>query len=325
MADFQLKFKRRKSAVLFFILAATLFLATVIVFVMDYALVEMRLRAPVVLENKIRHDAYNAFYAAMAELKEYTELDGSLYSPKQGWGSLLADGRAHLPEGLDCKVEIVDETGKLPLPSLKEDELEDLLYEMGFTESDADVVAQLILDWVDSDDSARFQGAEKDDYDSDAAFPPNRMMRSFDELRYVKDISKYFFDDSGQPNEAYEKFVSAVSILNTAAEVNFNTASELVLRALYKMDDLDFDTNIFDAINGETGGVRDGITWVTQKTELENRGATLPMRYVGVSAKILSIYVTVSRGVSKFTLTAVCTVSGNSISVNSLIEGARRN
>lgn len=316
--------KTRKAAVLFFILGATLFLATVIVFVMDYALVEMRLRVPVVYENKIRHDAYNAFYAAMAELKEYTTIDGSLYSPKQGWGSLLADGRARLPEGLTCKVEIVDETGKLPLPVLKESELEDLFYEIGFTESDASVVSQLLLDWVDSDDSARLQGAEKDDYDVDAAVPPNRMLRSFDELRYVKDISKYFFSEDGQPNETYEKFVSAVSILNTTGEVNFNTASELVLRALYKMDDIDFDNNIFDAISGDAAGVRDGITWVTQKTELENRGATLPLRYVGVSARILSIYVSVSRGVSKFTLTAVCSVSGNSITVNSLIEGGRR-
>lgn len=318
------KVRRRKASVLFFILGATLFLSTVIVFVMNYALVEMRLRAPIIFENSIRHDAYNVFYAAMAELKEYTSIDGSLYSPKQGWGSLLKDGRAKLPEGLKYNVEVVDETAKLPLASLKETELEALFYEMGFTESDASTVAQLFLDWVDEDDSAHLQGAEKDDYDTDVAVPPNRMIRSFDELRYIKDISQYFFDEGGQPNENYEKFVSAVSLLNTSGEVNFNTANELVLRALYKMDDIDFDINIFDAISGETSGVRDGITWVTQKTELENRGANLPMRYVGTSAKILSIYVTVNRGASKFILSAQCTVSGNSISVNSLLEGGHR-
>lgn len=314
----------RRAVVLFFILASIFFLSAVVVVIMRYALIEMRLRAPIVLENSIRFDAYNAFYAAMAELTEYATIDGGLYSPKQGWQNLLKDGRAELDEGLKCEVTVFDETSKLPLATLKETELEALFYEMGFSETDSNIVAELFLDWTDTDDSARLQGAEKDDYDADAAFPPNRMLRSFDELYYIKNLRDYFYDEFGQPNEFYEKFASAVSILNTSGLVNLNTAPELVLRALYKMDEVDFDQNIIDAINGESYADVNGVTWATTKSELESRGATLPLKYVGLEAKILSVYVTVSRGVSKYTLSAVCTVSKSNITVTSLIEGGVR-
>lgn len=316
--------RARRGSVLLFILGATLFLAAVVAVIMKYAIVEMKLRAPVVMGHSLRQDAFNCLYAAIAELKEYLEIDGGLYAPAQGWGSLLKDGRAGLPEGLSAEVAVVDETGKLPLSSLNEDQLEDLLYEMGFSEPVADEIAQLFLDWTDSDDIARTYGAEKDDYERGVAVPPNRMVRSFSELKYIRGFGEFFFGPDGEPNEMFLKFASAVSLENTSSEVNFNTASELVLRALYRMDDLDLDNSIMSAIKGETGVVDGGIYWLTSKDQITSRGASPPTRFVGVSARFIRIEVRVGRGVSNYRVTALCEVSEKSISVKSIIEGARR-
>lgn len=313
--------RKRKGSVMLFILGVALFLTGVIAVIMDYSVIEMKLRAPAVKEHSIRQDAYNGLYAAIAEIKEYLEIDGALHSPLQGWGELLSDGRAMLPKGSKIEAKAVDETAKLPLSSLKEEELEALFYEMGFSETDCNYIAQKFLDWTDSDDSARIDGAEKDDYDDDEAMPPNRAVRTLAELKYVKDLYPYFFLENGEPNEMYEKLASAASVENTGENVNFNTANELVLRAIYKMDEINFDTNIFDAIQGKTGGVSDGEYWLSSAADISSRGANPPLRYVGVDAKFLRIEVSARRGVLTYRITALCEVDGSSLSVKKIYEG----
>ncbi|MBO7521920.1 MAG: general secretion pathway protein GspK, partial [Opitutales bacterium] len=307
-----------------FILGAILFLSGVIAVVMEYSIVEMKLRAPCAKETSIRQDAYNGLYAAIAELSEYLEIDSGLHSPRQGWGDLLKDGRAMLPKTSKIEARVVDETGKLPLEKLSEEELEALLYEIGFSESECNFIAQKFLDWTDSDDSARIDGAEKEDYDDNDALPPNRPIRSFDELKYIKDLGAYFFLADGQPNEMYEKLISAASLENTGSDVNFNTANELVLRAIYKMDEVKFDANIFDAIAGKTGGISDGVYWLTSAADISSRGANPPLRYVGADAKFLRLEISASRGVAAYRITALCEVSGSSLKITGLYEGFLR-
>lgn len=313
--------RKRRASVMLFILGVALFLTGVITVILDYSVVEMKLRAPYVKEHSIRQDAYNGLYATIAEIKEYLEIDDAFHSPLQGWGAILKDGRAMLSSGVKIEAKIVDETGKLPLSNLKEEELEALLYEMGFSETDCNYIAQKFLDWADDDDSARIDGAEKEDYNDHEAMPPNRAIRTLAELRYVKDLYQYFFLENGEPNEMYEKLASAVSLENTGDEVNFNTANELVLRAIYKMDEINFDTNIFDVIQGKTGGVTDGQYWLSSESDISSRGANPPLRYVGVYAKFLRIEISAVRGISNYRITAICEVDGSSLSIKKLYEG----
>ena len=314
----------RRGSVMIFVLGAALFLTGVIAVIMDYAITEMKLRAPSAKENSIRQDAYNCLYAAIAELAEYMEIDGELHSPLQGWGGLLKDGRAMLPKNLQVEARVVDETGKLPFEKLSEEELEALLYEMGFSESDCNFIAQRLLDWTDSDEAARIDGAEKDDYDDTLALPPNRPMRTFAEIKYIKDLYPYFFTEGGQPNEMYEKLASAASLENKGSDVNFNTAGELALRAIYKMDEIVFDTNIFDAISGKTGGISDGKYWLSSASDISSRGANPPLRYLGASVKYMRLEILVSRGISTYRIAALCRPSGSSLDIVKINEGFLR-
>ena len=310
----------RRGAVLIFILYATLFLSVMIVYIVRYASDEIRMRAPNIYYSDLRHDAYNVLYAAFSELKEYKETDGGYYSYGQGWATLAADGRAMLPKGLNVKVAVTDENAKLPLSKLTAEQLAALLYEMGLPEANLQEISNTIVDWMDTDDAVLPSGAEKEDYDPESALPPNRIMRSLNELKHVKEASHYFFDESGRPNDYYKMFASAVSPYSDT--VNLNNASELVLRALFKMDEIDFDENLPRALRGETGGVSDGIYWVKNVAEIGNRGASVPLKYAGAQSKILRLDVEASRGLGAFRLTAYCDVS-DSLKVVQIIEGGK--
>ncbi len=314
--------KKRSASVLIFILFATLFLSVIIVYVMKYAVVEMRLRAPIITENSIRHEAYNVLYSAISELTEYVELDKALYSFEQGWGALCADGRAHLPASIKYKVVVSDETAKLPLQSLSSKQLQALFYELELPESELKSLADRFIDWTDKDDNKSIDGAEKDDYEMDGPMPPNRPLRSFSELKNIDKFAEYFFDEKELPNETYKKIVSAVSLYTTGT-VNFNNTSELVLRALFKMDETEYDNNILPAIKGEMGTIIDGVTWVKSAAELSSRGTSLPSKFQGFTANLIKIDVYVSRGVSFYKISALCEISSNSVTVKELYEGGK--
>ena len=311
----------RPAAVLIFILYATLFLSVLLVYVMRSASLEVRLRAPIIYAAEMRHQAYNAMYAALTELREYKEMDEGLYAYEQGWGSLCSDGRAMLPKDLKVNVTVTDESAKLPLRSMSPEQLEALLYEMGLPQGNLQEISNTILDWMDGDDDVMPSGAEKDEYDSEGALPPNRPMRSFTELKFVKEAGFYFFDENGFPNDYYRMFASSVS-LYTEDEVNLNNASELVLRALFKMDEITFDENTPRAIKGQSGAVRDGITWVTSTADISSRGGTVPPRFAGVSPKLLKIDIEVSRGLASYRLTVFCDVSDD-LKVTQIVEGGK--
>jgi general secretion pathway protein K len=282
---------------------------------------EIKMRAPVIYQNSLRHDAFNVMYAALTELKEYGETDSSYYSYAQGWGTLCADGRAMLPKDLKIKIAVTDENAKLPLQKLTADHLEALLYEMGMPEGNLKEISNTIIDWMDSDNSALPSGAEKDDYDPESALPPNRPMRSLSELKYVKEAANYFFDENGFPNEFYSKFESAVSI-NSKGNVNLNNAPELVLRALFKMDAANYDENLQRALRGELGGITDGITWATSVTEISNRGVSVPAKYAGVKCELVRIDIEVSRGLGSYCITVFCDLSSG-VKVTQIVEGGK--
>lgn len=311
--------KVRKASVLLFVMMSLVFLSSVLLVIMKYSVREMQLRAFVVKENSIRQDAYNVLNCALAELAEYTSVDSGLFDKRQGWGTLLADGRAKLPQGLQASVEVFDESGKLPLRILLQnrEHLTSLLYEIGFSESDCSRIAQLLIDWTDSDSERLLEGAEKNDYEYSAAVPPNRFILSFDELLYVKEFDAYFLDEDGNPNEAFKQLVSSVSLYNDVASVNVNSASDLVLRAMYRIDKVDLLQSDIDAIRGKSGGVRDGVYWLTSLEDFSARSVNPPSQYVGFTSDYLRLEVRVKRGVSQYRITAIYKGS----SLVKLIEG----
>lgn len=279
------------------------FIASILsVYLIEYSVAELKPRASSAYERSLRMDAYSALNAAVAVLEEYYEIDGGIYAASQGWEYPLADGRVELPRGGEMQVKITDESSKIPLSKLTSEELVSIFEEMQFSTSIAQTLAECILDWSDSDGSARLNGAERDDYDDDEAFPPNRAIRNLSELKYIKNVRDYFFDENGLPNEYYKAFSEIVSA-EDFDKVNLNSASPQVLNMLLVIDGKTYDPALYDAIRGKIGSIEDGIVWIKNSTEALNRGASeVPSKHVGCQPALLKIEVTIKRGSGEYYL-----------------------
>jgi len=296
--------KNRKASVLLFVLGLIFASSIIALGVAEYASRSLKLRASSAWENDLRLDAYSALNAAIAALQEYEEIDGGLYGEAQGWGSPVEEGRLTFASGTEVKVKISDAAAKLPLCALKSLDLEKIFVDMGISSTDAQEMADCIIDWSDADESASIRGAEYDDYDTNGVHPPNRKIRSFDEFKYIKKVNDVFFDKNGEPNEFFKTFMQGIS-LDFYQKVNLNAASEATLRMMLAAENKDFDASLYPAIHGDIGAVSDGVTWVKNATEISNRGASeIPLTYAAYKVSVLKIEVTARRGAGEYYLCA---------------------
>lgn len=300
--------KSKSASVLLFVLVLIFAASAILVSIGEYASVALRSRASSAKEFDLRLDAYNALNAAIAILEEYSEIDNGIYSALQGWGKPFAEKRIQLPSGADADVEIIDESGKIPLRAMNAQRLQKILEAFELSEHDALIYAEHILDWIDTDDNMRSQGAEYKDYDTFAAQPLNRAMESFREMLFIKEVQDVFFDENKRPTQLYKKFTEVFS-LEPFEKVNLNSASLETLRVLMEAEDKEADITsyqtLYQALRGETGSITDGILWCKNANELQSRGASdYPTIGVAYRVQMLKIIVNIKRGLGQYKLVA---------------------
>lgn len=137
-------------------------------------------------------------------------------------GSVTAPGGGHY------RLELDDQSSRLPINRASEAELQRLLRGLGTGPLEAVEVAAALADWMDADDLHRLHGAEWDDHYSDVAGaqrPSNGPFAALSELRHVRGVDQ----------ELFEQLADVVTI-DREARVNLNTASEAVIAALPGLD-----------------------------------------------------------------------------------------
>ena len=289
---------KRKGSALLFVLGIIAVLSAVVGLVAEFSMAQLKPRASASITRELRRDAFSALNATIAILKEYETIDGGIFSDLQGWSKPFEDGRFTLPFA-DAKVVVKDESGKIPFASLTSTNLKDIFEEWGVSSVLAQEAADSILDWCDTDDAKNLMGAEYDDYQRQEPRPPNRQMKSFSELQFINGAKDVFFTD-GIPNDLYKKFTSAVSLENFS-KTNLNCASENTLEMLCIMNNEDYDADLYKAIRGETGLVSEGKFWVESFGEIESRGARyIPRKNTDVKPQLLSIEITIKRGIAEY-------------------------
>ena len=296
--------KSRKANALIFTLGLIFAASIIAVSIVEHASRTLKTRASSVCQQELRTDAYSALYASLAVLSEYYEIDKNLYSAKQGWEKPLEDKRIEFENGTTVDVHISDESGKLPLSDLNLAELTSIFEEMDISSNDAQEMASCIIDWSDNNTAALADGAEEDDYDDDRPKPPNRPIQSFDEFRYIEKVRDVFFDEKGEPTEAFKTFQKGIS-LEHFDRVNLNSASPETLKMMLDIEDKDYQDDLYDALQGKTGMVSDGIVWVKNLAELQTRtSADVPSRRSVYTSHLLKIEITVKRGIGEYYLCA---------------------
>ncbi|MFI3290650.1 MAG: type II secretion system protein GspK [Opitutales bacterium] len=294
----------RKGSLIVYILSMLMVMSALIVLIVEKAQKDLIDKASAVDTTSLRIAGYSALNATMAIIEEYREIDGGIYSTLQGWDEPFSEMRVSFPDGINVEVKVEDETGKYPLVAADADVLAAIFENMGLSSLESLKLADCLIDWMDTNDSAEIYGAEEGDYtETYSPKPPNRSLRDFSELRFVKNFDEYFFDEDGIENDYYNTFISLVS-LEEFSTVNINEAPYLLLASLYDVAGYDFTDSTYSAIKGESGVSSTENAWLESLTDLQNRNAEAPSNYFVTESAMLKISITVTRGLAKFHLSA---------------------
>jgi len=285
-------------------------------------------------QEDLRSQAYCVFDAALATLHEIREIDGQLYRPVQGWGDPLGYSNIPLPEGIKSEVKITDESGKLPINHNNVQIWNLLFEEMGIDLSDAEILTDSLIDWMDQDDLKRLNGAEKDDYELDSKEykPSNEMLKDFDELKLIQGFDEQFFNkEDGTPNQFFQSFKRSVSLHNQHP-VNVNAAQGLVLNVLARTGGFDgeYPQQHLRGPDDLTGTGDD--PWLTNMNQIPGLGAGLtagggapPSNLFGATSQMFRIEVKVSRGASIFLIDTLVGPKGSAAQARTQNAGRGQN
>jgi type II secretory pathway component PulK len=228
-------------------------------------------------------------------------------------------------------VKITDEDGKLPVNQATEDQWQRLFHLLGVEQSDADVIADSILDWIDGNDLHRLNGAESDYYES--LSPPYRAKNGpldrIEELLLVRGVTPEIFrgQAAGDQPETAVPGLPEVLTANPTGRVNVNTAGPIVLEAWLGLD----DRQTLLAVERRTGidgmaGTEDDLPFrtINEFADLVAGADPALRQRITQQATVASSYFTVRStgtvgGVQR-TVTALLRLQGATVSITSWRE-----
>ncbi len=264
--------KKRRGSVLAFMLCIILLLGIFAHRLMEKSLDELR-KAPFSKGQEIEYsvEASSALEAALAALA--VKQDYGLNFPGIGWPgnqSLLEWLASHEIKPLNrsygwgIQESEINEGGKLPFFQLQPVHwkqlfawLHSIKNEDIFDEDDGQPYYDAMMDWIDSDDQERDEGAEKDYYEQFGLFPKNNKVFTFSDFKRIKGFfydekeARYtglFFDLNGSATPEFKKFRNLVSFYN----------DEKAERNLFSTDLKDFLAGDDDRLREDLDPDRDG-------------------------------------------------------------------
>lgn len=281
-----------EGSVLVAVLAIVLLLSFLVTRFMEEAVEDLEYRALFNEPSDVRSFAYSMLEVSLATIQEVALIDaGKLHAPEQGWNDPIAYAGIEIPNSWEVQITITDESGKLPLNTMSEELLNRLLedtLDMDF--GTARELSSMLLDWIDSDDTRRLNGAESEDYLSrnPAYKAANAPLQTLEELRYLEVWEDEFFDAAGRPNQLFDQLVGLVSVINTGA-VNLNAAPQGVLEVLALQDGFQ-DEALFDGLD---------------EPYLKSAPESVDAKTGGVEVSLLRVTIQLNRGDSPFILSAL--------------------
>ncbi len=317
--------RSRAGAALLLVLGFVVLLSFLTVGILQSARREMLWQAEENAKPQLEIAAHSALEVVLATIANFQSIDGAIYSPLQGWANALTLAGFEYVENDDCwkfdnkisvDVKFRDESGRFALNSISQSDFTTLFTALGISTSEIDALYDCFSDWIDSDDNARTNGAEIDDYEDEnsVAIPPNRSLREFAEIRYIKKFSDIFFDDAGTPNSLYYALENAVSLVSETTLPNINTANSETLKLLVYETDADPET-ISEYLSKKNSSGTTNI--FRSSSDLSRASADSLSNKVSYGIQTLRIIITARRGAAKLTLDTLLSVSSTTSSSTS--------
>jgi len=141
--------------------------------------------------------------------------------------------------GGSYQVDIQDESGKININLISEQQLTALVAASGIGQPDAGIITDSILDWRDTDTAHRINGAEDDYYQT--MNPPykakNGRIDTVEELLLIRGVTpEYFYGRSEKAPDGSVKYLYGLSRLLTVysvrSQININFAPLAVLKSI---------------------------------------------------------------------------------------------
>jgi len=295
----------RRGSVILFVLGVIFLTAFLLTRFIDRAGGELLAEAKASSRAPLREEAYSTLEASLGVLASVSTTDSGLHSPEQGWKTPLAYTTQLPDKGFVTKVEVLDESGKLSLPKIDPPLLQRYLETLGCSKTDGEKVVDALMAWTRSDYSAVTNEADPHQYEGSSLpyAPPQRPLRSWEELRAIKVTRALFFDEQGQWNELGRAFCENLS-LHSFTPVNVNTAPTVVLVAL------GMDPSQSDVVERARADPHTKRYFPSVPEASAAWGTDLTRLPVGADATCLRLRITVNQGSRIFRLEAVV-VPGN--------------
>jgi len=303
---------RRRGSVILLVLMGLLLTAYAMTKYLERTTIDLLADARDARDERLRVEAYSALETTLAVLQEFRSVNGTLISPTEGWGDPLGFAGYTPPAGLTVTVSLEDESGKIPLPHADFATLRDLFLLLDQKPTDAERLADALLVWMQPGyEPVDSFSARSTDYERSAIpfDPPQRSLHSFSELGSIKFVRDLMFDDRGQPNDLWQRFVDSVSLFDFN-QPNINGARETTLAALGGYDDTNV-RKIEDYLGGAGSYAREGPTYFhTQQDVAALVGQAMASPKLGTQVSCLQVNVTVREGSTSFNLSAVVAPPG---------------
>lgn len=223
---------RRRGSVIIVVLLTIAFASLLLLRLIESSSTEMLIAVRAADRERLRADAHAALETTLAALQDFRVVDGALHSPAQGWSEPLTYAGYIPREDVEIAVSFEDESAKLSLPRMTLDGMNLLLVQLGLHPNDAARVADALFVWMHPGYVAAETATSATAYvQSDPPhLPPQRPLRSFDELAAVAVARDFFYDQDGVPTQLWHDFARTVSLYSFNG-TNLNSASMDVLIA----------------------------------------------------------------------------------------------
>lgn len=199
-------------------------------------------------------DLVDAYYIARAGIattvfqiyqKTYLTQQTGLASPQQQQPDAIDLGKVtgSFGDG-EYQVDIQDESGKINLNTVKEDQLRNLVQVIGIVDPDASTIVDSVLDWRDPTPLPRPNGAKDDYYRSldppYQVWPDGGRMKAVEELLLIRGVTpEYYYGHrektpEGQIIERYG-LSRYLTVYGAGQQINVNSAPLPVLLSIPNM------------------------------------------------------------------------------------------
>jgi hypothetical protein len=305
--------KVRRGSVLIIVLVSLVFATAALVLFIEKAETDLLVPIREADAARLRLEAYSALETTLAVLEDFRIVGDGLHSPAEGWSDPLGFAGYEPAEGRTVEVTMEDESAKLPLPSVKPAMLIALFKYWQVPQTDAERLSDALLTWIQKDHTPTAIGAPTlQDYEAlPLPFaPPGRSLRSFAELSAIEGVRQAFFDqDTGQPNELYQRFVATFSLYDfESPNFNGNRLEPLIAEEIF---DAQQQLRVTEYLTGAGTYQTQGPGFFKNNRSIAAVAGGQPARLgYGFTVQALRITVTVRQGQSSFRLTAVVAPEG---------------